>query len=115
VTDATCFYDKHSLRLLVLYGTNKGDLEWKLSYYSDGCGNSEHVYPCISLEEAQQRVNTIVKERLESGQIIDYKNLPEGTHMTPELQIYIAKEKEQDKKKRQQKITNLQKQIEELK
>jgi hypothetical protein len=40
------------LRLLSLFGSSKGDLTWKLNYYSDQSGNWTDVTPCTSLEQA---------------------------------------------------------------
>jgi hypothetical protein len=42
------------LKLLTLYGKTKGDLQWRISQYSDGSGHSGYrCIPCCSLEEAQ--------------------------------------------------------------
>lgn len=45
-------YDNIGQRLLTLYGDSKGDLQWKISNYSDGSGVSLRVYPFLSYEEA---------------------------------------------------------------
>jgi hypothetical protein len=51
-------YDKR-LRLLSLYGDTNGDLAWGLNRYRDGSGNSEHVIPCLSVEEAREKVREL--------------------------------------------------------
>jgi hypothetical protein len=45
-------YDGKKRRLLALYGNTNGDLEWRLSYYSDGSGEHEFVHPFCSSQEA---------------------------------------------------------------
>ena len=49
---------RNELKLLTLFGRTDGDLEWKLSQYSDGSGIKCTVIPCLSHGEA---VN-VVKE-----------------------------------------------------
>ena len=44
-------YDK-SLKLLTLFGDTKGDLNWRMSHYSDGSGTSKEVIPASSEEDA---------------------------------------------------------------
>lgn len=46
--------DRYSkgLRLLSLYGDAKGDLQWRISHYSDGSGGSTDAWPFPSEEEA---------------------------------------------------------------
>jgi hypothetical protein len=41
-----------SLKLLTLFGSTKGDLQWNINRYSDGSGSNSEVYPCESEEEA---------------------------------------------------------------
>lgn len=50
-------------RLLCLYGSKKGKIEWKLNYYSDGSGESELAYPCCSFEEAKKLAEKIINEK----------------------------------------------------
>lgn len=45
-------YGKFNLKLLTLFGRSGGDLEWKLSQYSDGSGVKRTVTPCTSHDEA---------------------------------------------------------------
>lgn len=53
--------DKKATKLLTLFGKSNGELNWRLSYYSDGSGGSHQVYPFCSLEEAQEKVREIIK------------------------------------------------------
>lgn len=55
-----CKYER-KLRLLSLYGDSKGDLQWHLSYYSDGSGTTRRVYPFISLEAAETKAKELVE------------------------------------------------------
>jgi hypothetical protein len=57
-------YHRDALRLLVLYGLSKGDLEWRLCYYADGSGSYETVYPVTSLEAAKQQAREIALDNI---------------------------------------------------
>lgn len=51
------------LKLLTLFGKTNGDLQWRLSYYSDGSGSNQTVVtPCTSLEMAQK----VARDRIEA-------------------------------------------------
>lgn len=88
--DARCSYDKKNLKLLTLFGTSEGNLEWKLNSYSDGSGGyGETVVPCISYEEARDVLQKfilseeITKERSPSREIVEIAQthkleLPDG-------------------------------------
>lgn len=54
---------KEGLKLLSLFGRSNGDLQWRLSPYSDGSGTYTDVYPFCSLEEAQACVRALCAER----------------------------------------------------
>lgn len=49
---AKCQYDHKTQRLLMLHGNSKGDLQWRLSQYSDSSGCSYECIPCTSFEDA---------------------------------------------------------------
>jgi hypothetical protein len=55
IEDARCNgnnkWDK-DLKLLVLFGSSKGNLEWRINEYKDGSGSYEQVFLCCSYEEA---------------------------------------------------------------
>lgn len=58
-------YDRR-LKLLTLFGSSDGNLEYRLNRYSDGSGSSSNlVYPCCSLEEAQRVAREKVLRQLE--------------------------------------------------
>lgn len=48
------------LRLLSLFGKSNGDLEWRLSKYSDHSGYQSEIFPCCSREDAL----AVCRERL---------------------------------------------------
>lgn len=59
------------LKLLCLFGRAKGDLAWMLHRYSDGSGSGygcSWVYPCCSLEEAQEKARKQVARQIEKWQ-----------------------------------------------
>lgn len=43
-------------KLLTLYGGSNGNMEWKLSEYKDGSGSNHTVIPCLSHNEATEKV-----------------------------------------------------------
>lgn len=46
------------IRLLSLFGESNGNLSWKLNEYANGnSSSSDLVYPCLTLEEAQETAN----------------------------------------------------------
>jgi molybdopterin converting factor small subunit len=73
-------YDKvpTEFRLLSLYGRSKGDLAWKLSYYGDGSGSSNQVYPCFSLEHAQAVAKQLIEEKYNQ-----WRSEPKRYHVHP--------------------------------
>lgn len=48
-------YDKR-IRLLSLHGDTEGNLTWNLNRWRDGSGNWEYVIPCVSEDEAREKV-----------------------------------------------------------
>lgn len=57
-------YDRNKFKLLTLYGRSNGDLEWGISTYSDGSGSIKTVYPCLSKEDAEDKVIKIYHDLL---------------------------------------------------
>ena len=55
-------YEHRKLRLLSLHGDSKGDLEWRLGYYSDASGSSERCFPFCSMEEAKEFLQKLINE-----------------------------------------------------
>jgi hypothetical protein len=55
-------------RLLSLDGRSNGDLQWRLSRYSDDSGSWEDVVPCLSIEEAmgiaQAQIEKLIVEQI---------------------------------------------------
>ena len=65
------------LRLLGLFGDDDRGVRWRVTTYGDGSGGSmSTVIPCLSLEEAQDRVRKILVEKtipsLRSGKLGQY-------------------------------------------
>jgi len=61
---AVCQYDHKTLKLLTLFGKSKGNLEWRLSEYSDHSGGWNTVIPCFSFEEARQEVQKHIDAKI---------------------------------------------------
>lgn len=64
---STCeFAERGEVRLLTLYGKSKGDLQWRLSTYTDHSGyNKKEVYPTRSLDEANEVISRLAQERFQ--------------------------------------------------
>jgi hypothetical protein len=76
-SDEKCGDDKYSrdLKLLVLLGRSKGDIAWGLHRYSDGSSSGySWVYPCCSLEEAQETAKRLTLRQIEKWQQDPAKN-----------------------------------------
>lgn len=61
-------YDRHptKLKLLTLFGDTKGELEWRMSRYADGSGNSEyHIFPFSSRESALEEGLRMANQAIE--------------------------------------------------
>jgi len=54
-------YNGSGLRLLCLYGDSKGDLTWRINRYRDGSGYNENVIPCLSYEEAIEKLTVMIQ------------------------------------------------------
>lgn len=66
VEDAKCDpTDKYcqDLRLLSLMGKRGGTPEWMLNRHSDGSGGHFTAHPCLSYEEAQQKLQGLIDEQ----------------------------------------------------
>lgn len=71
-SDANCDYNRGNMKLLSLYGRSNGNLEWRLSHYSDGSGGSVKVYPCASYDEALEKAQDFINETIAGkGEITD--------------------------------------------
>lgn len=54
-------------RLLSLYGDSQGNLQYRLSHYSDGSGGSVECYPAMSYEEAVQKCAELIELKLSTN------------------------------------------------
>ncbi len=61
---AKCTSDKKAMRLLMLFGDSKGQLDWRLSSYSDdsGSGNKYQCYPHFSYDDALVEVKGVIED-----------------------------------------------------
>ena len=60
------FYERDR-KLLVLFGTKDGNVEWRLNAYSDGSGDGyQAIWPCTSLEEAQDTILRVTRLQIDS-------------------------------------------------
>jgi len=66
---------EENLKLISLFGSSEGNLDWRLNYYRDGSGGWDTIIPCSSLEEAQQvlieKIQCKAKESGVTRQMID--------------------------------------------
>lgn len=62
--DALKSPDKYDLdmKLLTLFGSTKGDLQWRINRWGDGSGGETNVYPCESEAEAIAIVRKLYAE-----------------------------------------------------
>lgn len=58
---------KKPLKLLTLFGSSCGQLDWRLNYYRDGSGGSDLVYPATSEAEALEIVRRMILEKSLEG------------------------------------------------
>lgn len=58
-------YDR-DMKLLTLYGSTKGDLQWRINRYSDGSGGNTDVFPCESEAEAIEIVRKLYAQAVEA-------------------------------------------------
>lgn len=49
-----------TIRLLGLFGDEERSVRWKATTYGDGSGSMKEVFPCLSLEEAQERARNLL-------------------------------------------------------
>lgn len=73
-------------KLLCLFGKSDGDWSWRINDYKDGSGSWSGVYPCTSMEEAQQKANAAIRSAvsmsadrfrhsIQSGVVLDGENM----------------------------------------
>lgn len=61
---STCeFAQRGEVRLLTLYGKSNGDLQWRLSTYTDHSGYNKEVYPVRSITEALEVFEKLAQEK----------------------------------------------------
>lgn len=58
--DGDNYYE--NLKLISLFGTSEGNLDWKLNHYRDGSGGYSTIIPCSSMEEAQNILIKAIQE-----------------------------------------------------
>lgn len=104
-------------KLLVLFGTQKRDLNWKLNRYSDGSGGHTHIYPCVSYEDAlkksQELIDKVVAESMEHPR---ERVIQSAWKYNLEIDDkYIATFKDQERARTLKEISNLEKNLSDLK
>jgi hypothetical protein len=69
-------YDRYNrdMKLLTLFGTTKGDLQWRINRWGDGSGGETNVYPCESEEEAIAIVRKLYAEAVEEWRAQEKKH-----------------------------------------
>jgi hypothetical protein len=85
-----------SLRLLALYGDTKGNLQFRLSDYSDGSGGARGLVPFRTYEAALEFIKAYALQRHEAGRLSadDFvKCVKMGIHFNPDMTAFFeAKE-----------------------
>lgn len=56
-------YKKGEFKLLSLFGSSNGELQWKLNHYKDGSGTYTHVFPVTSYESAIVKATEFAEAR----------------------------------------------------
>lgn len=112
-TDAKCSYDKKERKLLVLFGDSKGDLVWKLNSYSDGSGSYSTVVPCLSHQEAIEKLTVLLHDTMAKVAIRDLAEHAEKQGV-PLPEGYMERVENAERKAREKEIAGLRKKIEEL-
>ena len=108
-------WDSSLQKLLILFGRSDGDLQWRLSEYSDGSGSQTTVIPCISYDEAlavaQDYVNSKMGDKLQNGDLVRAAQ-KYNLKIDPE---YIRKYKKTKKAKMAKRIKTCEEKLVELK
>lgn len=55
-------YDS-DLKLLTLFGGERGQYGWKLNQYSDGSGTNRKIIPCLSFEDAKEKLDEYINNQ----------------------------------------------------
>jgi hypothetical protein len=55
---------KGELRLLSLWGSKQREFRWRLNQYPDGTGHDVNAIPCLSFEEAKEKLQQIINKLL---------------------------------------------------
>jgi hypothetical protein len=58
-------YDGKAPRLLSLFGSSEGSLDWRLNRYRDDSGSWRKCIPCLSYEEAVEKLAGVMYEKME--------------------------------------------------
>ncbi|MBU3577544.1 hypothetical protein [Polynucleobacter sp. UK-Kesae-W10] len=66
-------YDS-DMKLLTLFGSTKGDLQWRINRWGDGSGSETNVYPCESEDEAKEIVRKLYAEAVEEWRAQEKKH-----------------------------------------
>ena len=106
-------WDKDKTKLLTLFGKSDGNLEWKLSEYSDGSGTKYAVIPCVSYDEALILAQGFVNSKMDSApelRIIDIAK-KYGLKIDPE---YIRKCEEKERTRKDKEIKDLEGKLKKL-
>jgi hypothetical protein len=72
---AKCEGARDELKLLTLFGTSKGNLQWKLNQYSDGSGSSYEVVPCLSYEDARSQMQAWLDRLVAADQYLSEQSI----------------------------------------
>lgn len=69
VKEEKCESHTDKMKLLVLFGNSKGDLQWEISRYHSDCGGGyyETVMPCTSYEQAKEVLKTFLYAAFATG------------------------------------------------
>lgn len=109
-----CDYGKRDKKLLTLFGDSEGNLAWRLNAYSDGSGSYSDVIPCLSHEEAVEKVTTALYARMVE---VATRSLAEHAveQGVPLPEGYMERVEKAERKDAEGKIAKLHQEIEALK
>ncbi len=109
------------LKLISVLGRSNNQLDYQIHRYYDGSGGSEYVYPCLSLEEAKERIKNRAMDLINADRLSedDFKvcetlAIDFDKESLDKYYQHQRKINEANKERYLKEIANLQKRIDEI-
>ena len=101
------------IKLLSVLGRSDGDLSYRINRYSDGSGGGVEVHPCLTLEEAHEKIKSRAQSLIDVNRLTDksYKACIDMGIKFDESSInkYLSYKKEVNKKTKEDCLKNISK------